>query len=233
MIFELKEVKWLKKLIRSNGGMPTGAIVDYSGATAPRGYIFADGQTIGSPNSGATNRAANDVYSLYELYWADYSDALLPIFDSAGNASTRGASAAADWAAGKRLSVPDRRGRVSVGRDNMGGTAANRVTVASTGGGNAATLGGTGGAETHTLTTTQMPSHNHSVVDLGHSHGYTNNLNGSFNGVNGDLDSGTRGTNTNRATATGFANLSVGLNGGGQAHNNLQPSLFCNVIIKL
>jgi len=50
------------------------------------------------------------------------------------------------------FNLPDIRGRVMIGMDNMGGSAANRITAASLNGGNAATLGGTGGLQTHTLT---------------------------------------------------------------------------------
>jgi len=80
------------------------------GSSAPSGWLKANGGTIGSASSGATLRANADTISLYTLLWNDYSQALLPIQTSAGGASTRGASAAADFAANKRLPVPDLRG---------------------------------------------------------------------------------------------------------------------------
>src|SRR5690348_11474007 len=49
------------------------------------------------------------------------------------------------------FNVPDLRGRAVFGLDNMGGSAASRITVAG-GNFNGATLGATGGAENHTLT---------------------------------------------------------------------------------
>lgn len=57
------------------------------------------------------------------------------------------------------FNVPDSRGRVIIGVDGS----AERITSASTNGGNADTLGGTGGAQTHTLVTAEMPAHTHTI----------------------------------------------------------------------
>jgi microcystin-dependent protein len=63
------------------------------------------------------------------------------------------------------FNVPDCRGRVVAGKDNMGGTSANRLT-GQTGGINGDNLGATGGAETHALTSTQVPANaQETVVD--------------------------------------------------------------------
>lgn len=61
------------------------------------------------------------------------------------------------------FNLPDLRGRTIFGLDNMGGTAANRLTTA---GGLSAnnTLGATGGSQTVTLSTNNLPSHNHSFT---------------------------------------------------------------------
>jgi microcystin-dependent protein len=71
---------------------------------------------------------------------------------------------------GSSYRLPDLRGRIPVGLDNMGGTDAGRLSVANT-------LGGTGGTETHTLTSAQIPAHSHpntllnaTVAALAHSH---------------------------------------------------------------
>jgi len=103
-------------------GTPTGTVSDYIGSTAPSGWLFLDGRTIGSASSGATNRANADTQALYELLWNSMANAEAPV------SSGRGASAAADFAANKTITIPDARGRVIAGRDNMGGTAANRLT---------------------------------------------------------------------------------------------------------
>ena len=55
------------------------------------------------------------------------------------------------------FNLPDLRGRVIAGQDDMGGTSANRLTSPI----NGDTLGAAGGSESHTLTTNEMPSHTH------------------------------------------------------------------------
>lgn len=56
------------------------------------------------------------------------------------------------------FNVPDLRGRVIAGKDNMGGTSANRLTDANDGL-NGDTLGDTGGDETQSLVTANTPSY--------------------------------------------------------------------------
>jgi microcystin-dependent protein len=77
------------------------------------------------------------------------------------------------------FNVPDLRGRVLAGKDDMGGTSANRLTAADDGL-NGDTLGATGGGETQTLVRANLPntsvtvdiasgqgSHNHNSPDGG------------------------------------------------------------------
>lgn len=57
---------------------------------------------------------------------------------------------------GGTFGIPDYRGRATFGKDNMGGAAASRITVA---GGNfdGTVLGGPGGGQNQTITTAQLP----------------------------------------------------------------------------
>lgn len=73
---------------------------------------------------------------------------------------------------GGSFSMPDCRGRVMAGKDNMGGTAANRLTSGGSGV-VGTTLGAVGGAETFTLTSTHIPAHTHSVSGTSSSDAHT------------------------------------------------------------
>jgi len=65
--------------------------------------------------------------------------------------------------------LPDYRGRVGAGKDDMGGVAASRITSAGSGV-DGATLGASGGAQSTTLVVSNLPSHTHALTDGGHTH---------------------------------------------------------------
>lgn len=111
------------------------------------------------------------------------------------------------------FNLPDLRGRVPAGKDDMGGSAASRLTTAA-GGVDGATLGAVGGSQTHTLITAEMPSHTHtdSTVLLSTLVGHT-------------PDPYVTG-------AVSLTSQASGSTGGGSAHKNVQPSVVINYIIK-
>lgn len=191
----------------ANGGMPIGASLDYFLSTLPTGYLWADGTSIGDGSSGGTQRANSDTRTLFEGLWTATANTELVIQDSSGTPTTRGASATADFDAHKRMPLPDLRGRVTAGKDNLGGTSANVITDTE-----ADALADTLGAATHTLTTTEMPAHTHGLT--------MRNSNGAGSMVQESADSGGSGAQTTSSS------------GSGGAHNNIQPTTFCNKIIR-
>jgi microcystin-dependent protein len=130
------------------------------------------------------------------------------------------------------FNVPDLRGRVPAGKDDMGGGAAGRLT--SGGSGLAGTtLGATGGAETQTLNAGQMPAHNHGVNDPTHGHGAPGGriVIGDASILNQSWYSYADGGNIQPSTANSGTGISIQNAGGGAAHNNTQPTLILNHII--
>lgn len=101
--------------------VPTGFLGPYRGGTPPAGWIKENGGTIGSAASGASNRANADTEALFTLLWNTYNQATLPIQNSAGAVTIRGASAAADFAAAKRMPLLDPRSRfIRAADDGLG-----------------------------------------------------------------------------------------------------------------
>jgi hypothetical protein len=151
---------------------PVGFVGTYVGTTAPSGWILADGGTIGDAGSGATNRANADTETLYALFWDNMADAQAPV------STGRGASAAADFAAGKTITISDLRGKTAFG---TGGTAP-------------ATHGDNGGAETHTLTESEMPAHTHAQKKFNTAFSGPSDTNGNSSGsTNMGLNTGSTG----------------------------------------
>jgi microcystin-dependent protein len=171
----------------------------YAGSSAPTGYLLCDGS--------AQARQVNSVNTpLFTVLGTTYG---------VGDGSTT-------------FNIPDLRGRVIAGQDDMGGSSANRLTTAKSGI-NGDNLGAFGGLEDHTLTESQIPSHQHEA--------------GNFNGVNtGAAISRHFGTGSTTANVPYFSEWGSGTPstdssltssvGGGSAHNNVQPTIILNYIIK-
>jgi len=236
--------------------IPSGATFDFTGSTAPTGYVLASGGTIGSGTSGSTERANADTVTLFTLLWNSFSNTELVIQDAAGSPTTRGGSAAADFSANKRLPTPDLRGRVIAGKDDMGvAGSANRLSVAL----NGDTLGAAGGSQEHTLSAAESgsPAHLHTM-----NHGHANTIattsagahthdvqagGGGAGGLNDNVGVGIQNTYSARATSNGahthpISGSVTSFSGStsnssavaaGSAHTNTQPTFILLKIIKL
>jgi microcystin-dependent protein len=196
--------------------VPSGTVSQTARATAPTGYLLCDGSAI-----------SRTTYS--------------SLFDAIGTAYGVGDNSTT-------FNIPNLKGRVPVGFDSS-------QTEFDT-------LGEAGGAKTHTLTEAQMPSHTHIQNSHNHtqnSHNHSQNahshpvggansvffiVNGSGTSGGANITTGGGGysnsvpqdaTATNNATtATNQATTATNQNtGGGQAHNNLQPYVVLNYMIKI
>lgn len=128
------------------------------------------------------------------------------------------------------FNLPDLRGRVVAGQDDMGGTSANRLTN-QPGGLDGDTLGAAGGTETVTLSTAQMPAHQHLLANNSDVSSGVTTLTAS-NYINRRTG---YSTNDNYHLGGSATVPSIGLSGStgsGAAHNNVQPTFVLNYIIK-
>lgn len=184
--------------------IPIGASVDFWGATAPNSsFVLAYGQAV----------SRTTYSSLFTLLSTTYGT---------GDGSTT-------------FNLPDCRGRVVAGKDDMGGSAASRLTSTYFGG-TATSLGAVGGLESHTLTTAQLASHSHSnsLTDPGHTHSLTTGTSVLTNPGAGSIGSSgfSFGTGTIVSSTTGIT-ITNATAGSGNAHNNTQPTIIANKLIRI
>lgn len=195
--------------------LPVGSIVQYVANTAPGGWLLCDGREV----------KINDYRRLYVV-----------IGNNFGTASSSDS-----------FLLPDLRGRVPLGK-GQGSELTNRV------------LGAMGGEETHILISDEMPIHTHggSTQDAG-AHNHTINDQGHFHTINGqayisgqnttvttdnspnEIDTHNLTSRTTSTTDTGITindaddhnhDFTTNETGGGVAHNNMQPYLVVNYIIR-
>lgn len=125
------------------------------------------------------------------------------------------------------FNLPDLRGRVVAGQDDMGGVSADRLTGLA-GGVNGDTFAATGGEEAHTNTVAEMPLHGHPTRVSQNSAGAQDATGGMM------LDTANNANFVSyTGTPTATAGQQIGGEGGGGAHNNVQPTIILNYIIKI
>ena len=111
--------------------VPAGSMMAFGGAEAPTGWLFCDGTEI----------KKSDFNTLWLAIQHNFKDASL--------VSDNGVS---------YFTLPDFRGRMALGLDNMGGPSANRVTDIA-----ADAIGGNAGTETTAIATDNLPEHEHDL----------------------------------------------------------------------
>ena len=190
----------------ANAAFTTGDVKLTLKATADSGWVIMNDGSIGSAASGATTRANADTEALYTLLWTNIIDTWAPV------STGRGASAAADFAANKTLTLPRTLGRALA----VSGAGASLTSRA---------LGEYLGAETHTLTEAELAGHTHQQYAVDDSL----NIEPLYTTASGN----TALTTVAGTAAGGGSPVSTGSSGSGAAHNNMPPESFMNVMIKL
>lgn len=190
---------------------PAGIVQIFAGVVAPNGWLVCDGSAV-------SRKTYSDLFKTIGTNWG------------AGNSNDT-------------FNLPDMRGRCPIGVGVGAGLTAR-------------TLAATAGNETVALSTSELASHNHTASDSGHTHtGTTGNMSadhthtigpfGTSGGQYGVQDTGNAGSSGTPATSgasanhthafttnSGSSSISVGSSGSGSAHNNMQPSIAINFIIK-
>jgi microcystin-dependent protein len=111
--------------------VPAGAIMPFGGEEAPEGWLLCDGSEV----------QKSDYTELWNVIGFNFKDPAL-ISDNGVNT----------------FALPDLRGRVPLGLDNMGGPSANRVTDLA-----ADAIGGNAGSETKNIGVDNLPEHEHDL----------------------------------------------------------------------
>jgi microcystin-dependent protein len=177
---------------------PVGTVIDYAGASVPS---VVQGVTWVFPYGQAVSRTT------YATLFARLGTAY-----GVGDGTTT-------------FNLPDYRGRVAAGQDDMGGTSADRITAAVSGI-DGDVLGASGGDE-------RLHAHTHTVTDPGHTHSISPPSSSDVTGQ-GLTATGTGGGETvatyNSASATTGITL---VNAGTGASQNVQPTLIVNKLIRV
>ena len=192
--------------------LPSGMLAPFAGSTAPDGWLLSDGTAI----------SRTTYASLFAIIGTTYGS---------GNGTTT-------------FNLPDLRGRVAAGLDNMGGTDAGRLDITNT-------AGTVVGSQYVTLSSANLPTHTHTI---NHDHGAFGTTDGAGTHQH-VIDSGGHyyvpgGTAfevaySRQPQGTSFAgahnhtvdvpNFNGSSGDGGFAnsgHNNMQPTMVMNYIIK-
>lgn len=232
-------------VIGASSGSGSGSVVDPTtvmavgdlkvryGTGALSGFVRANGRTIGSATSGASERANSDCQELFEYLWTE--DANLTV------STGRGVSAAADWAANKTIALPDWRGRTLAGLDDMGNSAAGVLTSAATGfgaqSGNPIVLGNGGGVESKTLLTANLPPYTPAGTNSGGAATFSFSTGGNFTttaaatAVNNITASGGGTAVTTNFTQPTFTGTAQG--GTSTAFPTISPTRLATIYLKL
>lgn len=182
--------------------LPTGVVMPYAGSSAPSGWLLCQGQEVSRTTYAQLDSIIGTTYGSYT--------------NGAGGAGTT------------HFRLPDLRGRAPIGAGTGTGLTAR-------------SLGATVGAESHTLALSEIPSHDHGGAtgnpSATHTHTITaRTLSAQAEdiGFNFRAPGASSGTVQNITSGNNSANHThtISSAGSGGSHNNMQPSLALNFIIR-
>jgi microcystin-dependent protein len=165
----------------------TGFILPSLSPGSISGFVRMNGRTVGSGTSGATERQNDDTEDLFLYLWNNFPNSICAV------SSGRGSSAAADWAAAKTIVVPSTRGRMLIGVDDMGASAANVIQVTTT-------ASVTNGSPTVTVASATGLARGMSVIIAGVAAGTITNINGAIITLSSNYGGSTVGSAAFRAS---------------------------------
>jgi len=206
----------------------TGDIKPTLKIVADAGWLMFNDNSFGSATSGA-NVASNATQALFTLIFNNISDANAPIQTAGGGATTRAGqtNAATAWAANCRIVLP-----LALGRAFGAAGAGSGLT--------ARALGQPLGEETHLLNLTELPTGIHSSgTGTATAGGGRPNIpvtdgtisNGSVSGPGSNFPPVTSGS-WGGVGSLAVAGTATSDNTGGGAHNNIQPTVFVNWMVR-
>ena len=222
LVYNLGSTRWeLLNPVDSGSidGFTTGDVKVTLKASADTGWVMGDDGTIGNGSSGGSTRANADTEALFTLLWTNVTNTYAPV------STGRGASAAADFAANKTITLTKALGRT--------------LAVAGSGSGlTARALGETLGEESHTMTEAELFQHTHAatVTDGGHAHVQRHHTSGAGTGTNvsgSAFDASPTNDNISTASATTGISVANANTGSSTAFNVMQPTSFFNIMVKL
>tara|TARA_R100000655_G_scaffold40184_2_gene75824 strand:+ start:80 stop:1498 length:1419 start_codon:yes stop_codon:yes gene_type:complete len=129
------------------------------------------------------------------------------------------------------FALPDLRGRIVAGKDDMGGSAASKLTNQS-GGVDGDALGAKGGSETQALVEANLPAHTHTFSDTD-SHTVSFPRTFISGAANNSVNVDGSGQRHDGGTLTVSISGTTSSTGSDSAHNNVQPTIILNYIIRI
>lgn len=201
--------------LTASGQATTGDFSWRPTAETKSGWVFANATTIGNAASNATQLASAAAANLFAWHWNNFSNTRCPVLTSGGVPTARGASAAADFAANRQITILSMRGQGMIGMDTMGGAATTLLTGVPAITGNATTAGSQLGEALHTPTLAEMFAHFHAVFfnDPTHFHAInvasltTSNVNSGGSAVFSYVNGGPAGNTGAKSTGASISSV--------------------------